>query len=88
MMALKSKRFYCWVVEREVEVVEDQTGVEACTIRFGKGDGTLTAKCPWRNSWMCPLRESRKPSGGRPLSYRLGGDEPLPQMAEGREAGR
>ena len=47
------KKFYCWVVEREVEVGED-----GCHMLFGKGDGTLTAKCPWRNSWMCPLREA------------------------------
>jgi len=41
---------YCWVVEREVEVDRD-----GCHMRFGKGEGTVTAGCPWWGSWMCPV---------------------------------
>jgi len=43
-------RIYCWVLEREVEVNED------CKMRFGRGDGTVSNVCPWKNSRVCPLK--------------------------------
>ena len=51
-------RIYCWVLERVVEVNDD------CKMRFGRGDGTVSNVCPWKNSRACPLRIMKGVSGG------------------------